>query len=342
MQHASLHAWLIWRNIMQILRRVFVALAAVTLAACDDGGYGPVSPGPVVDPPVGSVTIGAGIRFFSRHNGTSNPAVDTVPAGTTVTWTWTGALPHSVRSLGAPGFPSSGTRTGSGTYTVTFATPGIYQYDCAVHGQAMSGRIVVRAADPGSAVVTDPVGDTFGSVGQQWDLTSLGIQRDTEGITVELMFSQDVIGPPSGDPSAMIGFVDLDLDQDPTTGGMALADAVRLDGGSTGLGVDARVNLADYHPDASVAVIDSQGRVIGRATPVFAGRSVTIRIPGAQLLNDDGFLNAAAVVGASGQGATDLIPGTGHLTLSRQTILPRFTATTHSRARSDNRPDPRT
>jgi len=94
----------------------------------------------------GAVTIGSGIQFVSDHNGTMNPAVDTIPAGSRMTWTWTGTLPHSVRSLGATSFASSDTRTGSGTYVVTFPTPGTYQYECAVHGAAMTGTIVVKPA----------------------------------------------------------------------------------------------------------------------------------------------------------------------------------------------------
>jgi plastocyanin len=30
------------------------------------------------------------------------------------------------------------------TYSVTFTTPGTYQYDCAVHGEQMTGTIVVQ------------------------------------------------------------------------------------------------------------------------------------------------------------------------------------------------------
>ena len=74
-------------------------------------------------------------------------AVDTVPAGTMVTWTWsnTGSTSHSVESEGTTSFASSDILTGSGmTYSVTFTTPGTYEYDCAVHGQAMSGTIVVQ------------------------------------------------------------------------------------------------------------------------------------------------------------------------------------------------------
>lgn len=94
--------------------------------------------------PIGAVTIGTDIRFVSSHNGSQNPAVDTIPVGGTVTWTWTGSLPHGVQSLGSTRFTSSSVKTGGGTYAVAFTTPGTYQYDCAVHGTAMRGTIVVQ------------------------------------------------------------------------------------------------------------------------------------------------------------------------------------------------------
>ena len=94
--------------------------------------------------PVGAVTIGSGIRFASSHNGSQNPAVDTIPVGGTVTWTWTGSLPHGVHSTGSTSFTSSRIMTGSGMHAVTFTAPGTYQYDCAVHGTAMRGSIIVR------------------------------------------------------------------------------------------------------------------------------------------------------------------------------------------------------
>ena len=99
--------------------------------------------------PVGAVTVGNNgqIVFISAHNGTANPAVDTVVVGGTVTWTWTnnGGISHSIQSLGSTAFTSSPTKSADGqTYAVTFPTPGTYQYDCAVHGTAMTGTIVVR------------------------------------------------------------------------------------------------------------------------------------------------------------------------------------------------------
>jgi plastocyanin len=87
------------------------------------------------------------IFFLSDRNSSTNPALDTIAVGGTVTWTWglTGITEHSVRSQGLPGFTSSATKLGNGqNYSFTFASAGTYAYDCAVHGSRMTGRIVVR------------------------------------------------------------------------------------------------------------------------------------------------------------------------------------------------------
>jgi len=90
-----------------------------------------------------SVQVGD-IFFTSNGNGTTNPAVDTVAVGGTVTWTWISGN-HSVESLGTPSFTSSSvSATPGNTYAFTFTTAGTYQYDCSVHGSSMTGTIVVR------------------------------------------------------------------------------------------------------------------------------------------------------------------------------------------------------
>jgi plastocyanin len=110
------------------------------------GGGGGGGTGGGAAPLTAAVSVG-NIFFKSGHNGSVNPAVDTVAVGGTVTWTWTNAgnVPHSIQSLGSPSFMSSAVQTGDGsTHQVKFSTPGTYQYDCAVHGTMMSGTIVVR------------------------------------------------------------------------------------------------------------------------------------------------------------------------------------------------------
>jgi plastocyanin len=268
----------------------------------------------------GTVTVGSGIQYVSGHNGSMNPAVDTIPAGSTVTWTWTGALPHAVRSVGTPSFTGSGTRTGSGTYAVTFTTPGTYRYDCSVHGQAMTGTIVVMptTGQSGSgydatATLADPIGDTFGT-NAKWDLTALTLARDAGDITAILDFAQGVAQPVSLDPSSLLALVDLDLDQNPATGGPAVVDEFRQDGKSTGLGVDARISFATMDEAGRVAVLDGDGREIGRVTPTYDGRRVTVRVPRSILADDDGYVSAAAIVGIVGA-PSDIVPAVGNLTL---------------------------
>lgn len=129
----------------------FLAAAVAVLAACSGystgpgygGGGGGGGQGGGGGGPVGAVTVGPGIQFVSAHDGSQNPAVTSITVGSTVTWTWTGGLQHSVRSTGTTSFASSQTMS-SGSYSVTFNTPGTYHYDCAVHGSAMSGTVIVQ------------------------------------------------------------------------------------------------------------------------------------------------------------------------------------------------------
>lgn len=129
---------------MRIVHMMALAALVVGCAgACGGSDGAAVGPGPV-----GGTGVRVGnILFRSNHNGSTNPAVDTVAAGSTLEWTWvsTGGISHSVRSGGAPAFTSSATMSGSGTtYAVTFPAPGVFTYDCAVHGAAMTGRVVVQ------------------------------------------------------------------------------------------------------------------------------------------------------------------------------------------------------
>jgi len=143
---------------MRITTLMTGLLAASLLAGC--GGSTPTSPGgnPMPgnggdggggggpNPSTAAVTVG-NVFFRSAGDGSANPAVDKIAVGGTVTWTWAnnGSVQHNVQSLGSPGFASSPIQSASGsTYQVTFSTPGVYHYDCIVHGSSMSGTIVVQ------------------------------------------------------------------------------------------------------------------------------------------------------------------------------------------------------
>lgn len=122
---------------MRVRIGFIVAITMCGLMACSDNP-------PTGGGPVGSVIVGPNQQFTSSHNGSTNPAVDTIPVGGTVTWTWSGNLVHSVRSVGLPQFQNGGPFSGSGTHVVTFTSAGTYEYDCSIHPNTMSGRVVVR------------------------------------------------------------------------------------------------------------------------------------------------------------------------------------------------------
>jgi len=132
------------RHMASIVTAALLSLTAcggVTSPQGSGGGGGGGGGGPV-----GQVTVG-NIFFRSAHNGSANPAVDTIAAGGSVTWAWNAAGSHSIQSTGLVPeiFRNSVVMAGANdTYTVTFRNPGTYSYQCAVHGSAMTGRIVVQ------------------------------------------------------------------------------------------------------------------------------------------------------------------------------------------------------
>jgi plastocyanin len=72
------------------------------------------------------------------------PNAATVKVGEKVTWTFAGAkLPHNVKSAGTNWSLDSATSTDT---TVSFSTPGIYEFYCKFHASPMRGTITVTDA----------------------------------------------------------------------------------------------------------------------------------------------------------------------------------------------------
>ena len=67
-----------------------------------------------------------------------------VPVGANVTWEWTGSNPHSVKGTFDGKAIQSPTLTGTGVYLEAFQKAGTFEYECGVHGAAMTGKIVIQ------------------------------------------------------------------------------------------------------------------------------------------------------------------------------------------------------
>jgi plastocyanin len=76
-------------------------------------------------------------------NFTFNPRTLTVPAGTRVTFVNRDDVPHTATSTRRPRAFDSGTLDTDDRFAYVFATPGTYEYFCALHPK-MIGQIVVK------------------------------------------------------------------------------------------------------------------------------------------------------------------------------------------------------
>jgi plastocyanin len=72
-----------------------------------------------------------------------SPRKLTVPAGTKVTWVNRDDVPHTATSTAKPRVFDSKSLDTDDQFAHTFATPGTYEYFCAVHPH-MTGQIVVK------------------------------------------------------------------------------------------------------------------------------------------------------------------------------------------------------
>lgn len=85
-----------------------------------------------------SVTVGPGIVY--------SPTSVTIASGGTVHFTWAAnSVLHSVSWTGGPTpRPLDSATQSSGTYDASFTTAGTYTYNCAVHGNSMTGQVIVQ------------------------------------------------------------------------------------------------------------------------------------------------------------------------------------------------------
>lgn len=180
-------------------------------------------------------------------------------------------------------------------------------------GNALSGAPVTSGFTSATVNVTlsDLTGDTFGAGAFHPDVTTFSAQQGS--VTVVIQFSAAIARWSANAANSVGGYVDIDADQDSTTGIETWVDVYRPGAGSTGMGEEFWVDLFD-NPDGTFRVFNENDDSIGVVTPTFGATSITFTIPQSLLGNDDGNVNLAVLVGADTV-ATDIAPNDGHLTL---------------------------
>jgi hypothetical protein len=174
------------------------------------------------------------------------------------------------------------------------------------------GLIFEVAADSAA----DPVGDTLGSSANQPDITGLTASISGGSLVVSVSFAGAIAAPGADSPVALDGFIDLDTDQDGGTGDLPWTDA-RTNSNTTGMGNEFYVDLFTYDPSSgTVQVVDDPTETVaGEATATFSGNLMTVRVP-LSVLDDDGFVNVATVLGTLDDPVTDIAPNQGSVASS--------------------------
>ena len=175
----------------------------------------------------------------------------------------------------------------------------------------------------GVTPIADPVGDRVpGAGGVPPDLIAYqGLVID--GMVVfHMRFNQTANSSDVGGPNAVHGFIEMDIDQDSTTGNIPIIDT-RPGTTETRMGIEYRILIQLQNGRHQVSVLPSQSSV-HFAEAAFSGRTITIRVPLSALGGDDGNMNYGILVGTFkpgelsilGQTApTDWAPESGWVTI---------------------------
>lgn len=128
---------------MHLCSRPVLTLVSATLLILALLCAGCASPAAPAQPAVSPLPAGSGSDTVLIQDFAFSPAVLTVQAGTTVTWTNQDSVPHAIApDAGFPAPVSSDSLPRGASYRFTFTSPGTYPYHCAIH-PSMKGTVIV-------------------------------------------------------------------------------------------------------------------------------------------------------------------------------------------------------
>ena len=168
----------------------------------------------------------------------------------------------------------------------------------------------------GQDAMSDPLGDTLASTfatAHAHDVLNFRATPEGESLVVWVHFAHDVQPFSSGGRNGVLGIMDLDVDGDPATGGVALADHF---GATSGIGAEWSLFLEDSVAaagDHRVAVVNVATQEVFWVAGSFEGATVTARVPLAMLRAQPGArIRMVGVVG-SVERASDIFPNEGSM-----------------------------
>jgi len=137
--------------------------------------------------------------------------------------------------------------------------------------------VVMIAAGPAFAIA-DPIGDTFGVQPLQLDITNFDVLYTAPNLYIVIDFDGKISPPYAGSANSLYGYVDLDVDQNNGTGGIAYTDVFGTL--PTGMGMDYYISIGACSSGTNICpVYDFSSVQSGNATAVFSSNSVVLTVP---------------------------------------------------------------
>ncbi len=160
-------------------------------------------------------------------------------------------------------------------------------------------------------LASDPAGDTIpgtsGGTVQAIDLVQVSGRYAPGWIMLTLRFGAPVVAASLNAPNSLFGFIDFDVDENPSTGVGAGIDGF---GGDAQQGVEYEISFLS-NEDSTAEVYGLDG-FLGLVHATYDADSVTFRLPLDKIGGDDGNLSYSVVVGTTDR-PTDIAPSAGSL-----------------------------
>lgn len=166
--------------------------------------------------------------------------------------------------------------------------------------------LMLCSTQTNATLVTDVIGDTVAGTFTTYDITSIDALFTSTDITFIVNLTSTPLAPssamtPSGPGPELYGFIDIDIDQNPTSGAGSNISSLAPPFGSSGLGVEYYIDLFSESSHAGFVDINDPISLTTTTAPITYGTNMfSVTVPLSQLGNDDGHVNYAVVVGDYG------------------------------------------
>ena len=172
-----------------------------------------------------------------------------------------------------------------------------------------SARAIAPDAGVLAFTLTDPVGDTLPTAlttnPRAHDVLSVRGDFKRDSLILTLTFAAPVGASRTSTAPALVGFIELDIDESASTGSIPVSNTF---GASAPLGIDYTIAIFG---DGTAAVRAPGQAAIQATVPVtFADNSAVIHVPMQALGNDDGRFALVGVIGTFDR-PTDIFPNAG-------------------------------